>query len=152
MSETKKPLSFSMCPLNIAYVKEQVAEKKKTNSRYSVSMWGDDLITHLRLKSESKPTTANIATVEKKPVKRFVPPMLESVYEYMKEKEVDDIGEANKFNDYYQSNGWKVGKNKMKCWKAAVRNWLKNYTANNNKTDILKSSSQSNWHEEDLGL
>jgi hypothetical protein len=52
MSEIKKPLSFSLCPLNIAYVKEQVAIQKKTNSRYGVSQWGDDLITHLRTKAK----------------------------------------------------------------------------------------------------
>ena len=27
--------------------------------------------------------------------------------------------------DYYQSNGWRVGKQKMKDWKAAVRNWAR---------------------------
>ena len=88
-----------------------------------------------------------LAVVGKKPVKRFVPPMLENIYEYMKEKEVDDIGEANKFNDFYQSNGWKVGKNKMVNWKAAVRNWLKGYKAKTKGTDILQLSANSNWEE-----
>ena len=27
------------------------------------------------------------------------------------------------FVAYYESNGWKVGKNNMKDWKAAVRSW-----------------------------
>ena len=60
MSNVRKPLSFSMCPLNIAYIKEQVALRKETDSRYSVSQWGDDLITHLRLKAELKPITESI--------------------------------------------------------------------------------------------
>lgn len=34
----------------------------------------------------------------------------------------NDIMAAN-FFDYYQSNGWKVGKNSMKDWKAAARRW-----------------------------
>jgi hypothetical protein len=29
------------------------------------------------------------------------------------------------FVDYYESNGWKVGKNPMKSWKAAIRTWVK---------------------------
>jgi hypothetical protein len=29
------------------------------------------------------------------------------------------------FFDYFQSNGWKVGKNPMKDWKAALRNWVR---------------------------
>jgi len=76
-----------------------------------------------------EPVKSTEIVVVKEKVKRFTPPMLECIYEYMKEKEVDDIGEANKFNDFYQSNGWKVGKNKMKDWKASVRNWLKGYKA-----------------------
>jgi hypothetical protein len=34
--------------------------------------------------------------------------------------------EAQRFWDYYESNGWKVGRNPMKDWKAAVRNWQRN--------------------------
>lgn len=34
--------------------------------------------------------------------------------------------EAEKFMNHYTSNGWMVGKNKMKDWKASVRNWEKN--------------------------
>lgn len=34
--------------------------------------------------------------------------------------------EAERFFDYYTANGWHVGKNKMKDWKAAARNWCKN--------------------------
>lgn len=31
--------------------------------------------------------------------------------------------DAQRFLDYYQANGWMVGKAKMKDWRAAVRNW-----------------------------
>lgn len=34
--------------------------------------------------------------------------------------------EAEKFWDFYVSNGWKVGKNPMKDWRAALRNWQRN--------------------------
>ena len=33
---------------------------------------------------------------------------------------------AEQFYDYYESNGWKVGKNAMKDWKACVRTWERN--------------------------
>lgn len=40
---------------------------------------------------------------------------------------------AQLFFDHYSSNGWMVGKNKMKDWKAAVRTWEKNgFNKNNN--------------------
>lgn len=31
--------------------------------------------------------------------------------------------DPERFVDYYSSNGWKVGKNPMRDWKAAVRAW-----------------------------
>ena len=33
--------------------------------------------------------------------------------------------DAQRFVDYYEANGWMVGRNKMKDWQAAVRNWEK---------------------------
>jgi hypothetical protein len=86
---------------------------------------------------EEVATVANNATVEKpkKPIKRFVPPKFADVDEYMRTRMCPDpITQAEKFCDFYESNGWKVGKNKMKCWKAAVRNWLKGN--NNGSTKI----------------
>ena len=59
---------------------------------------------------------------EKEKYKRsFTKPTLEEVQAYCQErnKGVD----AQKWYDYYSANGWKVGKNPMKDWKAAVRTW-----------------------------
>lgn len=53
--------------------------------------------------------------------KRFVPPTLEEVKAYCQER--NNGVDAERFIDYYTSNGWLVGKNKMKDWKAAVRTW-----------------------------
>lgn len=53
--------------------------------------------------------------------KRFTPPTLEEVQTYISENNF--IVDAQRFVDYYQSNGWIVGKAKMKDWKATVRGW-----------------------------
>lgn len=42
--------------------------------------------------------------------------------------------EAQRFYDYYTANGWKVGRNPMKDWQAAGRNWKKGYQEANQKT------------------
>lgn len=42
--------------------------------------------------------------------------------------------EAQRFHDYYTANGWKVGRNPMKDWQAAGRNWKKGYQDANQKT------------------
>lgn len=56
-----------------------------------------------------------------KPQKRFAKPTIEEVEAYClsRGKGVD----PQKWYDYYSANGWKVGKNPMKDWKAAVRTW-----------------------------
>lgn len=53
---------------------------------------------------------------------RFTPPTAREVHDYCQEMGYH-INEE-KYISYYQSNGWKVGKNKMKDWKAAVRTWV----------------------------
>jgi hypothetical protein len=64
-----------------------------------------------------------IEDTEPKP-KRFVPPTVEEVSDYCSER--NNNIDAQKFVDYYSSNGWKVGKNPMKDWKACVRTWERN--------------------------
>lgn len=66
-------------------------------------------------------------------VKRFVKPTLEEVKAYCKERK-NGI-DAHHFIDYYESNGWKVGKNAMKDWKAAVRTWERNGYGNGVKNN-----------------
>ena len=52
---------------------------------------------------------------------RFSPPSLDEVREYCTER--GNGIDAERFVDFYDANGWKVGKNPMKDWKAAVRTW-----------------------------
>ena len=56
--------------------------------------------------------------------KRFSPPTIEEVKAYCLER--NNNVDAERFIDFYTSNGWQVGKNKMKDWKAAVRTWERN--------------------------
>lgn len=52
------------------------------------------------------------------------PENLEMVNSYFEEKGYP-LTEAESFWDYYEANGWKVGRNPMKKWKSAVGNWMK---------------------------
>ena len=56
---------------------------------------------------------------------RFTPPTREEAAAYVKEQGLTRV-DLDKFFDYYASNGWKVGKNSMKDWKATLRNWNRN--------------------------
>ena len=68
-------------------------------------------------------------------------PKVDKVIKYFQEQNFPEI-EANKFYNYFSSNGWLVGgKTPMKNWKAAAKNWMLNslkYNGNkiNSKTSI----------------
>ena len=49
---------------------------------------------------------------------KFTPPSLSDVVTYL-----EDLVLSKKFYCHYESNGWKVGKNSMKSWKAAADQW-----------------------------
>lgn len=55
--------------------------------------------------------------------KKFKPPTLIEVENYCAERGLQI--DAERFIDYYASNGWRVGKSPMKDWQAAVRNWVR---------------------------
>ena len=57
---------------------------------------------------------------------RFSPPSVQEIEEYCREKGF--LLDAERFVDYYASIGWRVGKNPMKDWRAAVRTWVKKDT------------------------
>jgi len=71
------------------------------------------------------------ATVKDIKVNRdvFIKPSIVEIKTYMTEIGMADVSE--KWFDYYESNGWLVGKNKMKNWRAAVRTWKNNNLSNN---------------------
>ncbi len=60
-------------------------------------------------------------TPASKTAKRFKAPTLEEVRTYCTER--GNHVDPQRFVNYYQANGWKVGKNGMKDWRAAVRTW-----------------------------
>jgi len=79
----------------------------------------------------------------------------EQVYEYMSLRIGTDQAkiEAEKFVNYYTSNGWKVGKNPMKSWGAAANNWITNTkqyakgtTSNQRKLDKNELENLRNYN------
>ena len=56
--------------------------------------------------------------------KKMKKPTIEEIEAYCKERK--NNVDPQKFFDYYESNGWKVGKNPMKDFKACIRTWERN--------------------------
>lgn len=93
--------------------------------------------------NESAPNKEQLITnnkqLTKEKAKRFKKPSLLEVQNYIIEKtyQVD----AESFINFYESNGWKVGKNPMKNWKAALTTWQKRNGANNNENNQRTNQS-----------
>lgn len=113
---------------NIEYRKRQ-KEKLLTHDVTVTSHDGTDI-------EEDKKEDIKNKKKEINKSKRFIKPTLDEIKSYINENNLNV--NAQYWYDYYESNGWKVGKNSMKDWKACVRRW--------NKTEMsdLKGRRQSN--------
>lgn len=76
-------------------------------------------------KQETENKKDNLTVIQKK--QNFQKPTIEEVEAYCRERN-NGVDVARWF-DYYTSNGWKVGKNAMKDWRAAVRTWERSSVA-----------------------
>lgn len=71
----------------------------------------------------------------------FKPPTIDEVKQYCEDR--NNNIDAEYFIDYYQSIGWRVGKNKMKDWKACVRTWERNNKLNNKDKTMEENQDRS---------
>jgi hypothetical protein len=78
--------------------------------------------TAIKQQSNSDQTKQKKDKNEKKERVIFVKPTADQILEFGKTLD-PAFTEAHKFIDYYESNGWKVGRNPMRDWKCTVRNW-----------------------------
>lgn len=74
---------------------------------------------------------------------RFTPPTVEEVSAYCRER--GNHVDAQRFIDHYSANGWMVGKNRMKDWRASVRTWERSEYADKPKAGdrIITSAKAS---------
>ena len=69
--------------------------------------------------------------------KGFTTPQFEEIKSYFFEKlqsSEQSTFQAERFLDFYSSKGWMVGRNKMKDWKASIRNWIKGIKLQKNES------------------
>ena len=85
--------------------------------------------------SDSDSDSVSVSVTGKKEIKGFVKPTIEQLKEYMSEQGMNDI--AENWLNHYEANGWMVGKNKMKDWKASVRTWKINQKNNSATPQVV---------------
>ncbi len=118
----------------IVYQTDDDKTNKDTNKDLTKSQQtaNKDLTTNKECKKEKN--------VKNKESSRFTPPTLDEVSSYCEER--NNTIDAEGFIDFYEANGWMVGKNKMKDWKATIRNW--------ERRSKSQSTSRSNLVDEAL--
>ena len=86
----------------------------------------NSLQTHLINNIDNTSTSRSISNSNreggKKTQAKFIPPTLEEVVAHCKEKGFVKVN-PERFFHHYNSVGWMVNKNKMKCWKSALAKW-----------------------------
>ena len=92
-----------------------------------------------KLSNESKESADKPRTVaSKRPA--FVAPSLEMVKDYFLTINGSDT-DAECFYDHFTANGWRTGKNLIKDWKAAARNWMRR------KSEFNATTQKQTTHE-----
>lgn len=117
----KNDLVYEMFATNVRRYREQAIKSRESGLKGgNPTLKGRDKDTH-KLQEKNK---QNKTKQEKN---NNIIPSLQDVIDYCNER-MNGV-DANKWFDYYTSNGWKVGKNPMKDWKACVRTWERNTSA-----------------------
>ena len=95
-------------------VNKQITNKQQTNNK--------QITTKQEERIENKEL---VVVIGKQPrqQKKFIPPTIQEVSDYCKER--NNGIDAERFWHYYNSKGWKIGKEPMKKWQSAVITWEK---------------------------
>lgn len=112
-------------------------------------------VRHMENENENENVIENRnVIVSKTRAQRFTPPSRDDVDAYAKLEMIGSETSVDKFHDYYTANGWKVGRNAMKDWRAAFRNWVKNekqyehgshQQASTKYDGVTSSRSRADW-------
>ena len=107
-------------------------DKKSGKARESAfKRWNKNKHDANAMQTHSEPNAIKERKVKESKVNKskvFTIPTISEISDYCKERKnnIDPI----KFFNHYESNGWMVGRNKMKNWKAAVHTWEKSNIGN----------------------
>ena len=108
---------------------KQMTNKRQTDDKQMTNGWQtDDKRTlykeYKKTRKQENNNSARTRVSHGDGVSKFVKPTLQEVKAYCIERK-NDV-DPERFVDFYEANGWMVGRNKMKDWRAAVRNWERN--------------------------
>jgi len=112
--------------------KQKVANASKSYQKVA-KVADNDSKSESESESENKNENKSEIKNNSDKTKKFIKPNIQEIKDYCFERK--NNVDVNKFFNYYEANGWKVGKNAMKDWKACVRTWEGNNFNSNSKTN-----------------
>ena len=110
--------------LNYSESRRKGAYAKHEKDRAHADAHAEHMDMHNGYSPTPTPTPTPTTKTKDKKNRTFIPPSIEEVRAYCAER--GNGLDPELFIDKYTGNGWMVGKNKMKDWKAVVRTWEKN--------------------------
>lgn len=131
-TNVKKSLDNLVDEYGAVLTKEAILDAKKQGKSHIKYIEGI-------LKNKLLESNVPVSAAKKK---RFIKPTLEEIKQYCIER--GNKVDAQHFFDYYESNGWRVGKNSMKNWQAAVRTW--------ERSEYRKPNSKKNSKEDAINV
>jgi uncharacterized protein YdaU (DUF1376 family) len=111
--------------------------RKNANKRYAPKSKSDS-----KSKSKSERGTATGTATGSAVASAAHKPTLNEVQAYCAERK--NGVDPQQWFDHYSSNGWKVGRNPMKNWKAAVRTWERNGVNSNGNGNRAQQRQAAN--------
>lgn len=133
----------------------EVAEAATTEAVEAVEVAAEAQPASIVPAAEAK---AELAAAPKPATRRRTPPMQRptvwEVENFCRTQGLQLV-DAQRFVDYYEANGWKVGRNPMRSWQAAARNWQRRELqyqqpaamAAINQTNLFTEPNCANNHE-----
>ena len=131
----------------IRIVKDPIEEKLNTPLRKVNDPIEEKLIDNSTSNNTNNNTmNIGVVTPEKKVKKLFVKPTLTEVIDYCNATQANI--DPQDFIDFYESKGWMVGRNKMKCWKSCVRRWKRMEVEKNREKHEKNKAKQAKQNEQ----
>ena len=142
------PESFNSEALEIAWtickdLIDQQIHRREVNAANRAGKKAEPETNKENLAAEPQPEEKPAQEIQQEKPKRknFVKPTVEEIAAFCKEKKY--TVNAQQFFNYYESNGWKIGRNAMKSWQAAVQNWNIRDKANNKQAGTMWANNSS---------
>lgn len=127
-------------------IKQQNRDRKRRQRERDKQRLLDSHVTVTQDVTQSHATDIDI-DIRDKNNKKFIKPSVKEIADYCNNNNYNI--DAERFYDYYESKGWKVGKAPMKDWKAAVRMWSRNNKQENKMPDFTLKKKERKLSAED---